>query len=748
VLDISEQGASDLLTRTQSLMKQEPHLHFEFTQQDCALLNELDAGKSIILKGNFSASLADSLAGLLLARYGKEAVKGRLILISEQGEKLQYYPDITTHQVTAEEKQSLVKLSNPQDIDWSKPLATLLAERDFAGSSDGLKTLKRAIKPLEPFNPDKSEDYAKAFFRARRKQIMGMLRKSPYVYIAGLSGVGKTTFVAEELLEEYGANLYTGEKNIEAWAKDKTDTLKVLFIDEENLSGRQWSEFEGLFNDPPGLVVNGKYRELDKNHKVIFAGNPASYGDERKLSPLFTRHQRAVVFDPLPLSVIYENILKPVFTGKSLTHETTDICKPILDIYKLNELLLLRESRRKTATTDAQRYGGLGGADFEGEPAAGKSEAITYMLLLHGYREIKIEPGKGPDEMPLQADMDKVFYRIPAKMSLADKEKWLLHIFNTGLIAVIDEINSAPMMERLLNSLLMGKTPENKPPTHPGFMIFSTKNPLTMDGRRAPSTAFSRRFYNRVLPPYPRSEIRSILQKDVHRADTLLRQELEYLTNAYLFNVKLAETNHYSPSPTFREVERIALGIKLHPPIEEYQEFIASNDTEILPVDETLSSSRDTLFQTNDTEKYLSAVKDVLRHYKEQDMGSGAGKVRCRSLLALLESKTVDDNWKILAIAGMINTAIPAAIRGENLVGFLYNRLGINGRNYIEKIAMPKAADAIAIATPKQLLKVETALLEQAKSGKYELYHPLQNEHVLPAKFTLEEEKSFFQRYF
>ena len=33
----------------------------------------------------------------------------------------------------------------------------------------------------------------------------------------------------------------------------------ILFIDEANLSSRQWSEFEGLFNDPPGILFAGKY---------------------------------------------------------------------------------------------------------------------------------------------------------------------------------------------------------------------------------------------------------------------------------------------------------------------------------------------------------------------------------------------------------------------------------------------------------------------------------------------------------
>ncbi len=46
--------------------------------------------------------------------------------------------------------------------------------------------------------------------------------------------------------------------------------LNVLFIDEANLTQRQWSEFSGLFNQPPGIFYQGKYYHLRPNDKVIF----------------------------------------------------------------------------------------------------------------------------------------------------------------------------------------------------------------------------------------------------------------------------------------------------------------------------------------------------------------------------------------------------------------------------------------------------------------------------------------------
>ena len=96
-------------------------------------------------------------------------------------------------------------------------------------------------------------------------------------------------------------------------------------------------------------------------------------------------------------------------------------------------------------------------------------------------------------------------------MEADEKRKLLLKAFDEGSVVIIDEINSSPMMERLLNDLLMGKTPEGKEPNNPGFMVIGTQNPVTMAGRRAPSTALKRRLITTVLPDYPEEELIEVL---------------------------------------------------------------------------------------------------------------------------------------------------------------------------------------------------------------------------------------------
>ena len=91
----------------------------------------------------------------------------------------------------------------------------------------------------------------------------------------------KNTFTTED------SCLYLGEKQTRQWAEDHSDQQKILFIDEANLSLKQWSEFEGLFHSPPGILIKGNYYPLTAQHKVIFASNPLDYGDERTLAPFF-----------------------------------------------------------------------------------------------------------------------------------------------------------------------------------------------------------------------------------------------------------------------------------------------------------------------------------------------------------------------------------------------------------------------------------------------------------------------------
>lgn len=117
------------------------------------------------------------------------------------------------------------------------------------------------------------------------------------------------------------------------WAKDTSNQRKILFIDEANLSSKQWSELEGLYNNPPEIIIDGQCYKISDQHKIVFAGNPANYGEGRTIAPFFKNHANALVFEPLSQEYIYEYLLKPVFEKTKLAANSLEVSAQILAVY-------------------------------------------------------------------------------------------------------------------------------------------------------------------------------------------------------------------------------------------------------------------------------------------------------------------------------------------------------------------------------------------------------------------------------
>lgn len=638
VIDVSECNPSDLLLETK-VHYQTKKLKLEFSQHKHALLKALEQGKHIVLTGAISDQLSDALAPMIL---GKQDIAGKLTIVSKDVDNLRFAPRIRVHKKTPPISNSVVRAKAICPKGWR-----------------GLKNLKYNADCLGTFNSERSLDETLAFHAHRNQLLFDVLNKSPYVYMAGLSGCGKSTFIEKELMKGTRHKLYKGENSMERWALDKSDCPKVLFIDEANLSSRKWSELEGLFyNKPPTLLINGELRTLSSQHKIIFAGNPVNYGDERNLAPFFIRHGRTVIFDPLPLSVIYQQILLPVFEATPLSNQAPSLSEPIFEFYAflcaqsttdilisprelqmialltlsyckqkptvcpiqaakyyayaltkslvpaakldlfnqqfgqvpppieplplpltaineqfqvtpsrlpilthLHEVLLLRELRQDLQANEAQHFGGLGGVLLEGDSSVGKSAMVLALLRAHGFEEVH--------DLNKPAHQIKPFYRMDVGLPVSEKEKILVKAFYEGAVVIIDEINSSPMMERLLNDLLMGKLPEQyKIPNKkvkPGFMIIGTQNPVSMAGRRPTSTALSRRLWQMEVPNYPAEELMEIILGKERYSQAAMRK-FQQIIDAFLLKSTDAKENGYSPSPTLREVFQKADLIKLQYP--------------------------------------------------------------------------------------------------------------------------------------------------------------------------------------
>lgn len=612
IIDISEVDSADLLIKINAQFDKET-LQFYFKEQAGALLNALNKNKPIILKGHFSKEMQYALSELLFQRQQNSTLRLQLIMI---GTEPNPFPFITSysHAVTMDEKKRALQHAFPDHslldnvlID-QKNLAELNAiclYQHLHGYQDvtlpwkGMKTspVKLVTEPLI-IDLKHAEEMTFALNQKRMNDVEQILNVSPFVFLAGMSGVGKTSFVKNSWVNKTGA-LHIGKDNMMAWACDKTPGIKTLFIDEANISSDNWTAFKGLLdNHPPSILIGNQLMELSSEHKVIFAGNPLSYGGERHMPSLFSDHGNSIVFNPLSSEYIYQTILKSIIseemalpilevnayltsysqnevliTPRELTsmalfskcycarhpesnpvsvakfyaytlsknfvpeaikidfEKKFNVIEPLQralpDLINtdfistkanrpaqeaLDDFLSLRAHRQSQLPHAHLPNGSLGGVILEGEPGIGKTELVAKTLTAYGLRKgnnahILSGLNSHAPTVPQQ-----LFYVIPVSTPLQQKIHILLNAFHQGAVVVMDEINSAPMMERILNDLLMGQTPDGQPPINPGFFLVGTQNPVTMAGRAKASSALIHRMQTVILPDYNSKEMIDILQ--------------------------------------------------------------------------------------------------------------------------------------------------------------------------------------------------------------------------------------------
>jgi hypothetical protein len=604
VIDISECHDTDILGKIEVSLQDKSML---FTSAPSFPSLCLAQDKTLILKGQFNLILSQSLAPWFLAH------AKNIILLSENTNHLHYLQAIV-RPIHVEQK----KTAFCQRHQLSAFPETLLTKLDCPLVSMQHRADALLHIQLQPaFESLLIETNHSLLTKQRIQLILDYLEHSPYVFLVGISGVGKTSLMQQM---HFPGNIYKGETLISTWAKDPCLKPAFLFLDEANLSPSNWSMFEGLFHQKPALFYQGQHFPLTQHHKVIFAGNPLSYGDERKLATLFSRHGRMITLTPFPNSVIFETFISPLFPepdiaqhllqiyqficqqsqhtllispreiqticllsfsylqqpnpaanrqevvhffayhiSKSLLPESVLTCfekqfpRP-KDIYNsaqvtdcltsyfltpsrqyfsfmLQQWLYLRLLRKRLDHTHPlHNLPGLGGVILEGESGIGKSELLRSICRV-------------PQDVT----------HISVSMDQQEKECRLKDAFHQGQIVIMDEINCSPMMERLLNALLMGKTPEGEPALKPGFLLIGTQNPISYSGRCAPSQALARRLLKMELMHYPEHEIKQILIKK-GLDDSCATQ----LTQAFHQQSLFAKSNRLQPAPNFRDVIRCA----------------------------------------------------------------------------------------------------------------------------------------------------------------------------------------------
>ncbi|MBU1399400.1 MAG: hypothetical protein KKH85_11005 [Proteobacteria bacterium] len=171
---------------------------------------------------------------------------------------------------------------------------------------------------------------AEVFETARIKAVTTALNKHPVIFIEGKTAVGKSYFI-KNVLPKHIQNLTVrdGFESIQDWASDTTsNTTKILFIDEANLQDpKQLSQLLGIYGRPSGISIDGQFHTLTSQHKIVLAGNPASY-QGRHLPPYFDSFKMHILpFSDLPECYLRHKVLDSIW--KIASQNNNEISKNI-----------------------------------------------------------------------------------------------------------------------------------------------------------------------------------------------------------------------------------------------------------------------------------------------------------------------------------------------------------------------------------------------------------------------------------
>jgi hypothetical protein len=302
IVTISEYDQSDIFYRN-GASRDKTSGEFIFTEDECDILTALRRGEDVILRGHVSPIFANYLASLLTQGYilhngVKEYFSGNLTIVTDSEDNLHFCRDIQKPAPT---------LTARQTEKQAEELKLPLAPKAFQIES----TLGKPPLPL-----DDSTQLTKKWYEERTKLVKNALESNPWVAIEGPTGSGKSTFMNFEL-EKRNCKVFNGIDKIDEWINCCGDEeYTALFIDESNLTGKDWMMFRDLGNDPPTILRNGKYIQFptrpgkpDK-HRVVLIHNSVTYGAGRIEPELVHDYAYKVGFRSIPEVVLYKEVLK------------------------------------------------------------------------------------------------------------------------------------------------------------------------------------------------------------------------------------------------------------------------------------------------------------------------------------------------------------------------------------------------------------------------------------------------------
>jgi MoxR-like ATPase len=520
----------------------------DFNERTSDVLHALEDGKTVLLYGDFSTPMLHALQPLILAQTqeGKKPWPGRLILSIDQKNSpdLNYLP------------QNTFKVSSLDKVPNAKQAKVLYEEQ-----------------PDATVDLSHSKHKAKRFIQTRLKVLTNALKSNSIVSMVGTTGVGKT-FLMRELKEQYAKDyvVYHEFEHFAEFAEDKTDTIKVLFLDEVNIANKHLTMLAPLTEGGAARVLfKGKIYPLTDKHRIVCASNPLNYGGGRVMQKLFKESDIPELhLTEIPAYYIYERMLKPVYQKvapymkeeafkkechrcltqykQSQLNKEKGVCVRDLqewvvtfamqtvkdrvslfkkvkvdDAAKVTDIVItssmkplhktLRhaiEVRKQRVIDQRDAVLGLNGCLIEGRPGMGKTELVRYHLAKSGYTEVK--PAQVTDNNSL------TYVKIDASLPDSIKKEYIRKAFNQGQIIWLDEVNTIidEGFEQWINAFLSGLDPDtHEQATRPGFMLLVTANGVGMEGRSLLGPAFRGRLTQLTMPDLNQTDLKEIIEKKV-----------------------------------------------------------------------------------------------------------------------------------------------------------------------------------------------------------------------------------------
>jgi hypothetical protein len=314
VFHVEDYHIGDLLYR---LDFQKKGVRFEpFVLIKSDVLKALIQGQDVVLRGAFSDELLAELQPLLLGQVltlpnqEKITIKGRLICLVEPDPSLDLsaYAEPLLQQTMGETEQATFK-----KVSSDNPQQDLLHHLKIKG---------------EPF----------------------------IISMEGPTGAGKTEAIHQLKAQDSSIHFYHEFSGFKRWANDKSQTEKVLVIDESNMEDVDLMMFAKLFDDktPKKILYQGTIYELDNYHKLIIIANPIEGYKGSRIEQKLLKDPRILHLQCSDLSFdnIEERILLPILKAKGIINdqERQDISAQLIQAYQ-TELSRAAASGRKTPFT-------------------------------------------------------------------------------------------------------------------------------------------------------------------------------------------------------------------------------------------------------------------------------------------------------------------------------------------------------------------------------------------------------------